>query len=421
MKLEKRVVVTGIGIISPVGLNLGAMWQSLTQGLSGIRPITCFDTQDYEVRIGGEVHDFDPLNYMSAKDARRMDRFVQYALAGLEEALAQSKLEVNSHNAYDIGAIVGSGVGGIWTYTREFNVLHDKGPRRVNPFLIPSITIDVASVHVALRTGARGPNYGVASACATGAQAIGEAYETIRRGHALAVITGGVEAALTPIGVAAFDRMHALSRRNSDPAGASRPFDADRDGFVIADGGAILVLEDLEFALQRGAEPLAELVAYASTSDAVHMAAPDLEGSGAARCMSLAIQRAGLEAKNLSYINAHGTSTPAGDIAETRAIKKVFGQFAYHIPVSSTKSMTGHLLGGAGALESAVCIQSLRTGIIPPTINFQTPDPNCDLDYVANKSRQVILETTLSNSFGFGGHNTSLIWQKFHWPSEPNQ
>jgi len=414
MKRGKRVVVTGIGVISPVGLELDSMWQNLTQGHSGIAPITGFDTQDYDVKIGGEVHGFNPLNYMSAKDARRMDHFVQYALAGLEQALVQSKLEVNAHNAYDIGVIVGSGVGGIWTYTRELEVLHDKGPRRVNPFLIPSITIDVASVHVALRTGARGPNFGVASACATGAQAIGEAYEMIRRDHALAMITGGVEAALTPIGVAAFDRMHALSRRNDDPAGASRPFDAGRDGFVIADGGAILVLEDLDFALQRGTEPLAELVSYATTSDAVHMAAPDMEGSGAAHCMSLAIQRAGLQAENISYINAHGTSTPAGDVAETKAIKQVFGQYAYQIPVSSTKSMTGHLLGGAGALESAVCIQSLRTGTIPPTINFQTPDPNCDLDYVANKARQVNLETTLSNSFGFGGHNASLIWQRYH-------
>ena len=414
MKQEKRVVVTGIGVISPVGLDLDSMWQSLTQGHSGIAPITCFDAREFDVRIGGEVHGFDPLNYMSVKDARRMDRFVQYALAGLEEALAQSKLLVNSHNAYDIGAIVGSGVGGIWTYTRELDVLHEKGPRRVNPFLIPSITVDVAAVHVALRTGAQGPNFGVASACATGVQAIGEAYETILRGHASAIISGGVEAALTPIGVAAFDRMHALSRRNDDPAGASRPFDMGRDGFVIADGGAILILEDLSFALQRGAEPLAELKAYATTSDAVHLAAPDLEGSGAAHCMGLAIQRAGLDMQEISYINAHGTSTPAGDVAETKAIKQVFKQHAYRIPVSSTKSMTGHLLGGAGALESAICIQSLTTGIIPPTINLQTPDPDCDLDYVANKARPATLETALTNSFGFGGHNASLIWQRYH-------
>ena len=407
-----RVVITGMGVISPVGLDVPGMWRSLVQGISGIGPITVFDAAGFDARIAGEVRDFDPATYMPAKEARRTDRFTQYTLAALEQALAQSGLQVNEHNAYDIGAILGSGVGGIWTYTRELEVLREKGPHRVNPFLIPSITVDVPAVHVALRTGAQGPNHGVASACATGGDAIGEAYETIRRGHAKAMFTGGFEAAVTPIGVAAFDRLRALSHRNDDPAAASRPFDAGRDGFVMADGGALLVLEDLEFAVQRGAEPLAEIIAYASTSDAVHMTAPEAEGLGAARCMTLALQRAGLTAQDVSYINAHGTSTPAGDAAETAAIKQVFGEWAYRIPVSSTKSMTGHLLGGAGALEAVVCVQALRHGVIPPTINLHTPDPACDLDYVPNQARQSPLTTALSNSFGFGGHNTTLALRK---------
>ena len=410
---ETRVVITGMGVISPCGLDTASLWANLTAGRSGIGPIMSFDTGDFEVRIAGEVWDFDPQDYMPAKEVRRTDRFTQYALAALEQALAQSALKAEEMDAYQVGVLVGSGVGGIRTYTQELDGLRLNGPRRVNPFLIPSITVDVPSVQIALRTGARGPNFGIASACATGADSIGQAYETIRRGHARAMITGGVEAAVTPIGVAAFDRMRALSRRNDDPAGASRPFDAGRDGFVISDGGAILILEELDFAVQRGARPLAELVSYASTSDAVHLAAPEAGGGGSARCMALALERAGIEPVQISYINAHGTSTPAGDLAETRAIKQIFGEQAHLVPISSTKSMTGHLLGGAGALETVICTLALQQGLIPPTINQTQPDPDCDLDYVPNQARPARLETALSNSFGFGGHNTTLILKAY--------
>ncbi len=396
-------------MISPVGLDVPTMWQNLVAGRSGIGPITLFDTREYAVKIAGEAHGFDPTNYMPAKEARRADRFTHFAIAALDEAWKQAGLVVDEHNAHDIGSIVGSGVGGIWTYTHEFEVLREKGPRRVNPFLVPMITVDVASVHVALRTGARGPSFGVASACATGADAIGQAFETIRRGHAKAVFTGGFEAQVTPIGVAAFDRMRALSRGNGNPATSSRPFDADRDGFVMAEGGALLVLEELEFALARGAEPLAEVLSYAATSDAIHVAAPDVDGEGAARCMTLAMERAGLQPSQISYINAHGTATQLGDPAETNAIKVALGAHAYDVPISSTKSMTGHLSGGAGALEAVVCVEALRSGVIPPTINLITPDPACDLDYVPNRARQAELRVALSNSFGFGGHNATLV------------
>jgi 3-oxoacyl-[acyl-carrier-protein] synthase II len=410
---SQSVVVTGMGVISPVGLDVTSMWQNVVAGRSGVGPITLFDASDFGVQIAGEAHGFEPTDYMSAKDARRADRFTQFAIAALEQALAQSGLVADDHNGTDIGVIVGSGVGGIWTYSREFEVLRDKGPRRVSPFLVPMITVDVPAVQIALRTGARGPNLGVASACATGADAIGQAYETIRRGHARAMISGGFEAAVTPIGVATFDRMRALSRRNDDPAAASRPFDSDRDGFVMSEGGAILILEALDFALERGAEPLAEVIGYAATSDAIHVAAPDAEGSGAALCMDLAMKRAGVEAGDISYINAHGTGTPVGDPAETEALKQSLGEYAYRVPVSATKSITGHLIGGAGALETVICVQALRTGVIPPTINLENPDPACDLDYVPNQARQGKLDVALSNSFGFGGHNAALLFRAF--------
>jgi len=410
---EKRVVITGMGIVSPVGLDVPTMWNNVVGGVSGIGPITVFDTTEFDAHIAGEVHGFDPHNYMSPKDARRMDRFVQYAVACLEQALAESRLEINDQNCYQVGANIGAGVGGIWTYDREFHVLNEKGPRRINPFLITMIIVDAAAVQVALRTGARGPNFGVTSACATGADSIGLAYETIRHGRAKAMFTGGVEAAITPIGVAAFDRMGALSRCNDEPTRASRPFDAERDGFVLSDGGGVLILEDLDHALQRGAEPLAEVIAYASTSDAVHLTAPDKEGVGAANCMQLAIDLAGLQPGDIGYINAHGTSTRIGDVAETLAIKQVFAERAHHTPISSTKSMTGHLLGGAGALEVVICVKALQTGILPPTINQSTPDPQCDLDYVPNHARKTDPQVVMSNSFGFGGHNTTLVLKKW--------
>lgn len=411
---DKRIVVTGMGVISPVGLDTPTMWRNLIAGRSGIGPITLFDTSEHGVHFAGEAHGFDPLNYMSAKDARRADRFTQFAIAALEQVLAQTRLVVNEHNADDIGAIVGTGIGGIWSYTQELEVLRKHGPRRVSPFLVPMISADIPAVQIALRTGIRGPNLGVVSACATSADAIGQAFETLRRGHAQAMFAGGFEAAVTPIALATFERMRALSTRNAAPAEASRPFDADRDGFVMAEGGALLLLEELEFARARGSEPLAEVVGYAATSDAVHVTAPDPEGRGVARCMTLAMQRAGITATDLSYINTHGTATLAGDPAETEAIKRALGPRAYQVPASSTKSMTGHLIGGAGAVEAAICVQVLGTGIIPPTINLQTPDPACDLDYVPNHARHTKVEVAISNSMGFGGHNASLILQAFH-------
>jgi len=414
---NRRVVVTGMGVISPLGLDVPTLWENLVAGCSGIRPITLFDTTDFDVRIAGEVHDFDPNRYMSPKEARRIDRFTQFAVAALEETRAQSKLVVQEHNPYDIGAVVGSGAGGIYTYGIGFDALREKGPRHLNPFHVPAVSLDAAAVQVALCTGARGLNHGVASACATGADAIGTAYEAILHGHAKAMFTGGFEAAIQPICIAAITSTGALSRRNDDPAAACRPFDADRDGFVAAEGGALLLLEDLEFALARGAQPLVELVGYAATSDAIHLTAPDPEGAGAAYCMSLAMQRAGVAPHQVSYINAHGTATRTGDPAETRAIKRALGEYAYRVPVSSTKSMTGHLMGGAGALEAVISIQALLTGVIPPTINLEKPDPECDLDYVPNTARSAELNVVLSNSMGFGGHNATLVFQAFPVPA----
>lgn len=405
----KRVVITGMGVISPMGLDVPTMWQNLIDGKSGIGPITLFDTTDFGVKFAGEAHGFDAANYMPVKEARRADRFTQFAIAALDEVLAQSGLEVNGHNAHDIGVIVGSGIGGIATYTVELEKLQEKGPRRVSPFLVPMITVDIPAVQIALRTGAQGPNLGVASACATGVDAMGQAFETIQRGHAKAMFAGSFEAAITPIGMATFDRMRAVSRRNHDPEGASRPFDAERDGFVLSEGGAVFVLEDLDYALARGAEPLAEMIGYAATSDAIHITAPDAEGASAARCMKLAMQRAGVAPQEVSYVNAHGTSTPLGDPAETAAIKLALGDHAYRVPISATKSMTGHLAGGAGSIEAAICIQALRTNLIPPTINLDTPDPACDLDYVPHRTRETEVDIALSNSFGFGGHNAVLV------------
>jgi 3-oxoacyl-[acyl-carrier-protein] synthase II len=414
MEGDPRVVVTGMGVISPVGLNVETMWQNVIAGRSGIGPITLYDTNGFNVHIAGEAHGFDPLQFMSARESHRMDRFTQFAIAALEEALAQSRLNVAAHDAFEIGAIIGSGGGGVWTYMQGMEDLRLKGPHRLNPYHVTAIPVDAAAVYIALRTGARGPNMGVNAACASGADGIGHAFETIRRGHARAMFTGGFDATVTPLSMAAFDNIRALSRRNDDPEGASRPFDGNRDGFVAAEGGALLILEDLEFALGRGAQPLAEVLSYASTSDAIHLTAPDPDCAGAAQCMRLALRRAEITPHDVSYINAHGTGTLIGDRAETRAIQSAFGEQAYHIPVSSTKSMTGHLVGGAGALEAAICVQAICTGYIPPTINLETPDPECNLDYVPLQARQVEVEVALSNSFGFGGHNTTLILRAFH-------
>lgn len=410
---RKRVVVTSMGVISPVGLDVTTMWQNLVAGRSGIGPITLFDASSFEVRIAGEAHGFDAACYLSPKEARRMDRFTHFALAALEQILTHSKLVVREHDPYEIGVVIGSGGGGIFTYALEFETLREKGPRHINPFHVPAVSIDAAAVQVALRTGARGLNFAVSSACATGADAIGEAYKIIFHGEARAMFTGGFDASIVPLGIAGYACTGALSHRNDDPTTASRPFDVSRDGFVASEGGALLLLEDLEFALERGAQPLAEIVAYAATSDAIHLTAPDVEGTGAAQCISLALRRAGITPAEVSYINAHGTGTLAGDPSETKAIKRALGEAAYHVPVSSTKSMTGHLIGGAGSLEAAICVQALLTGMIPPTINLHQPDPECDLDYVPNQARQVNLDVVLSNSFGFGGHNATLAFKAF--------
>jgi 3-oxoacyl-[acyl-carrier-protein] synthase II len=408
---DERVVVTGLGVISPVGLDVHTMWQNLVAGRSGIGPITHFDASDFTVRIAGEVRDFDPADYMSSKEARRTDRFVQFAIAAAQQAVAQARLIVDQAIADQVGVIVGAGMGGINTYSRELRILMEKGPRRVSPFLIPMITVDVAAVQIAILTGAKGLNFGLISACSTGSDAIGQAYEAIRRGDAQAMIAGGTEAAVTPIGVAAFDRMRALSHRNEEPERASRPFDAERDGFVISEGGAIVVLENLSFAERRGTKPLAEVVGYANTSDAVSIVAPAEGGTGAARTMALALKKAGLSPEEVDLVSAHGTSTPLGDVHETMALKRVFGARAYKVPISATKSMTGHLLGGAGALQAVITVMAIQEGIIPPTVNYITPDPQCDLDYVPNAARRAPVKVALSNSFGFGGHNVALVFK----------
>jgi 3-oxoacyl-[acyl-carrier-protein] synthase II len=408
---DVQVVVTGLGVISPMGLDVPTMWQNLVAGRSGIGPITHFDASDFAVRIAGEAQGFDPANYMPAKEARRTDRFVQLAIAATQQAVAQARLTVDRAIADQVGVIVGSGMGGINTYSRELRVLTEKGPRRVSPFLIPMITVDVAAVQIAILTGARGPNFGLASACSTGSDAIGQAYEAIRRGDAQAMIAGGTEAAVTPVGVAAFDQMRALSHRNEEPERASRPFDAERDGFVISEGGAIVVLENLSFAVRRGAEPLAKVASYANTSDAVSIVAPAEGGMGAARAMALALKKAGLSPEEVDLVSAHGTSTSLGDVHETMALKRVFGARAHKVPISATKSMTGHLLGAAGALQAIITVMAVREGIIPPTINYTTPDPQCDLDYVPNVARRAPIKVALSNSFGFGGHNTALVFK----------
>lgn len=408
-----RVVVTGMGVISPLGLDVETMWGNLLVGKSGVGPITLFDTTGFGCRIAAEAHGFDPLNYMSARDARRIDRFTQFAMAALEEALTQSRLDVQAGDTFEVGVIIGAAIGGVETQYHLAEDLKVRGPRRLNPFHATAVTPDSAAVHVALRTGARGPNLGVSSACASGADAIGQAYETIRRGHARAILSGGFEANIVPLTIGLYDSIGALSHRNDNPSEASRPFDAGRDGFVTGEGGALLILEEMQSALERGARPLAELCSYAATSDAVHLTAPDHEGAGAAHCISLALQRAKLKPQDVSYINAHATGTPVGDPAEARAIQRAFADRADRVPVSSTKSMTGHLIGGAGALEAVICIQALRSGYLPPTTNLENPDPACDLNHIALRARQAQVDVTLSNSFGFGGHNSALIFRTF--------
>ena len=411
--MTRRVVVTGIGMVSPVGLTRETTWENLVAGQSGIDLISAFDAETLETKIAGEVDGFDATDYVGRKEARRMDRFVQLGAAAALEAVEQAGLKVNHGNAERTAVIIASGIGGIITLEQQIGVLNERGPSRVSPFLVPMMLPDMVSGQVSMLLGARGPNFATVSACSSGGDALGQALEMLRSGKVDVAITGASEAAICPIGVAGFSSVKALSTRNDEPQRASRPFDAERDGFVLGEGGAVLVLETLEGATDRGAEPIAEMVGYASTADAHHITQPAPDGEGAARAMRLALKDAHLGPNEIDYINAHGTSTPLNDRCETLAMKAVFGERAYEIPISSTKSMTGHLLGAGGALEAAATVMSISTGALPPTINLDVPDPDCDLDYVPHQSRNGRTRAAMSNSFGFGGHNASLVFQEF--------
>ena len=408
-----RVVVTGLGLITSLGNDLASSWEAMCQGKSGVSEITSFDTSQYRVHFAAQVKDFDPTLYMDRKEARRNDPYEQLAIASSKQALAHAGLQITAENGDDIGVYIGSGIGGLVTLHDQFEVLHFKGPDRISPFFINMMIVDGAPGIVSILTGAKGPNFAIVSACATSANTIGEAWETIRRGDARAMIAGGAEKCITPIAMASFDNMHAISRRNDDPQGASRPFDATRNGFVMGEGAGILILEDLDFAKDRGAKILAELVGYASTGDAYHVTEPAPEGAGLVRAMRRALQKAELRPDQVDYINAHGTSTPYNDRTETQAIKACFGDHAYRLAISSTKSMTGHTLGAAGGVEAVVCVMAIQTGIIPPTINLHHPDPDCDLDYVPNEARQAAVNIAMTNSMGFGGHNACLIFKRY--------
>jgi len=409
---NNRVVVTGTGILCPLGLNTSTTWESLVAGKSGIDHITLFDPEPYETKIAGEKG-FQPTDYISRKDVRHMDRFTQMAIAASLQAVEQSGIKIDSMNEGNIGVIVGSGIGGLSTLFEQTKILIEKGPNRVSPFLVPMMITDMAAAQVSITLGVKGPNLCTTSACSSGSDAIGVAYELIRRGDTQAVLAGGSEAIINPLGITAFNALKAISTRNDEPQLASRPFDTERDGFVIGEGAGILVLENLAHAQRRGAQILAEIMAYGATADAYHITQPDEDGEGAARAMQVALNKAGLATTEVDYINAHGTATPLNDKMETIAIKTVFGNNAYHIPISSTKSMMGHLIGGAGAVEAAICIMVIQHGIIPPTINLTHPDPECDLDYVPNVARQAKVTTALSNSFGFGGHNSVLVFRRY--------
>ncbi|GER87660.1 3-oxoacyl-[acyl-carrier-protein] synthase 2 [Dictyobacter vulcani] len=408
-----RVVVTGMGLVTSLGNDLASSWEALIQGKSGIGEITAYDTSRHRVHFGGEIKNFDATQYMDRKELRRNDPYEQLAIATTKQALAHAKLEITSDIADDVGVYIGSGIGGLVTLHEQFKTLHEKGPDRISPFFINMMIIDGAPGIVSIMTGAKGPNWAAVSACATSGNTIGEAWETIRRGDARVMIAGGSEKAITPISMAAFDNMHALSRHNENYQEASRPFDAERDGFVMGEGSGMLILEDLEFAKARGANILAELVGYGSTGDASHVTAPAPGGEGLVRAMRRALQKAGLNPEQVDYINAHGTGTEFNDSTETQAIKTLFGAHAHRVAISSTKSMTGHTLGAAGAVEAVVSIQSILNGIIPPTINLHHPDPACDLDYVPNEARHATVNIAMSNSMGFGGHNTSLVFKRY--------
>jgi len=411
---ERRVVITGLGVISPVGSDIPTFWKNLTEGRSGVTRYEAFDTTGYDCLIAGEVKDFNPvLWFKTLKDARRADRFAQFAMAGAKLALEDSGIDLQTVDRERFGVIVGSGIGGLRTIEDEAKKLFDRGPTKLSPFTIAMMISNMASGLISMEYGLSGPNMSIVTACATSNNCIGEAWRIIKFGDADAFVAGGAEATISPIGVAGFSCMRALSTRNDEPEKASRPFDKDRDGFVMGEGTGVVILEELEHAKKRGAHIYCELVGYGATADAYHMTAPRPEGEGASRCMQIAMKHAKVTPAEIDYVNAHGTSTPLGDICETKAIKDAFGADAYKTAVSSTKSMTGHLLGAAGGIELAACVLAMRDGIIPPTINLDNPDPECDLDYVPHKARETKVKVALSNSFGFGGHNSTLIIREF--------
>lgn len=408
-----RVVITGLGVTTSLGIGVDPFWKNILAGKSGVSPITSFDASGFTTRFAAEIKDFDPQLWMERKEAKRMDRFVQFTIAATRQAMADSGLHITPENAHRVGVLIGSGIGGILTIESQFHVLFERGPDRLSPFLIPMLISDMGSGQVSILFGAKGPNSTVVTACATGTHAIGDAYHIIKRGDADAMIAGGAEAAISMLGLGGFCAARALSTRNDDPEGASRPFDKGRDGFVMGEGAGVVILESLDHALERGAPIYAEVIGYGLSGDAYHITSPAPEGEGAARAMQMAFRNAGIAPESVDYINAHGTSTIPNDKLETAAIKTVFGEHAYKVAISSTKSMTGHLLGAAGAVEAVVCALAIRDQTAPPTINYTTPDPECDLDYTPNKARPLPINTTMSNSFGFGGHNATIVLRKY--------
>jgi len=411
--LRRRVVITGMGLVIPIGIGVPTAWKNVCEGKSGIGPLTRFDTNGFETKIAGEVKDFNPELYIEKKEIKKMDLFIQYALGATKEALEDAQLEITPENCERIGVIVGTGLGGLPTLERYHKILLERGPGRISPFFIPMLIANLASGQIAIQFGAKGPNTCMVTACATGAHCIGGAFRAIVYGDAEAIIAGGTEANITPMTIGGFNAMKAISTRNEEPEKACRPFEKNRDGFVVAEGSGIIILEELGFALKRKAKIYGELVGYGYTGDAYHITAPPPDGDGAVRCMRMAIKDAGLRPEDIDYINAHGTSTPLNDQTETLAIKTVFGEHAKKIPISATKSMTGHLLGAAGSTEAIFTILAVRDGVLPPTINYEEPDPECDLDYVPNVARRQSLEVAMSNAFGFGGTNATLVFKKY--------
>ncbi len=409
----RRVVVTGLGIVCPLGTGVEKVWNSACEGRSGIREITRFDATGFPVRIAGEVPDFDPSGYIEKKELKKMDLFIQYAMTASLMAVKDAGLQITEDIAERVGVYIGAGIGGLPAIEHWYDVLREKGPERITPFFIPMVIINLASGQVSIKIGAKGPNSCAVTACATGTHSIGDAFRLIQRGEADCMIAGGAESTITPLCIAGFNAMKALSRRNDSPQKASRPFERNRDGFVVGEGAGVVVLEELEFAKRRGARIYAEVVGYAMNSDAYHMTAPSPDGEGAVRCMELALKDAGIPPEDVDYINAHGTSTYYNDLYETIAIKKVFGDHARKVLVSSTKGMTGHLLGAAGGIEAVFTVLTISRGVVPPTINYEEPDPECDLDYVPNTAREKDVRSALSNSFGFGGTNSVLVFRRF--------